>query len=780
MPAMSAHPPRPASPANTDVIAHLAQTFAAGRYDEVVTGARALTHRAPNDGLAHKLLGSALHALGQSEAAVAPLQTAARLLPGDAQTLSNLGNALAGAGRLDEAVAAHQGAIRLQPEAATPRYNLGCAYLAQQRKAEALEQFWQAFERSPQDRALAQLCREVLVELGDPALQLAFCRANVRLLPDDAAALAMLGGLLLEAGESGEAEAWLQQAVAVAPGSPVAWSNLCVALQNRAALGEAVAAGRRAAELAPDWALAHNNLGTALRDAGALAEAKASFLRALEVDPDYAQAYYNLGCACADLGDQAMARGAFIEAVQRTPRADWLLSGAHACRQVGDWDGAELLEAALQEQLADPAGLEVQRAHQVAPFAYLTTPGTTAAEQLRVARHFAARFSAYAPLPPRDAGMAPLPGAPLRIGLLSADFRDHATAHLLAGALEFLDRQRFHLVAYDYGPVRDDAYRQRLRGAIPTWVDVRELSDRQAAERMRADRIDIAIDLKGWTQGFRGGILAHRPAPLQMQWLGFPGTMGAPWIDYIIADPVVIPPGAEAGYSEQVLRLPQCYQPNDRRRAVAPRPDRAALGLPESAWVLAAFHQPYKITRPTFMLWMRVLRQVPDALLWLLEGDATAMAHFCQAAEEAGVEASRLVWAPHVPVAEHLGRLACADLALDTFPVNAHTTASDALWAGVPQVAWCGDTFVARVSASVVRAAGLGELVADSAAGYEALVLDLARDRARLADLRQRLAQQRLVCPLFDSAAFAADLARGLELAWERYRQGLPPAHLAV
>lgn len=764
-----------------EALATAAAHFREGRIDDAVCLARELAARQPGSGVANKLLGSALHAQGRHAEAVEVLRRAARQLPWDAQTLTNLGNALAAAGQSDEAIAVHRAAIGLLPDAATPRYNLGCALLAQGRREEALDALWQAYERAPADADTARLCRELLIELGDEAGLQRFCRLNLLHLPDDATAMAMLGALLLKdtAGDPGEAEGLLRAALLRMPDDAATWSNLGVALQAAGRAGDAVEAGQRAVALAPDWAQGHSNLAVALRDAGAWEESKAHCLRALSLDGECADAYYNLGCVCADLGEHALAREACIEAVKRAPRADWLLQGAHACRQLLDWDGAELLEGELFRLLAE--GALPTGAAALPPFAFLTTPGTDAAAQLAVARQFAARFAARPaqalPASAEDGGAA---DRPLRIGLLSADFRDHATAYLLTGVLEALDPAAFRLVAYDHGPATDDAYRRRLQAAIPAWVDLAGLSDFEAAQRMRADGIDIAIDLKGWTQGFRAGILAHRPAPVQMQWLGFPGTMGAPWLDYVIADAVTIPPGAEDGYSEKILRLPGCYQPNDNRREIAAPPPRAALGLPDAAVVLAAFHQHYKITRPTFELWLNVLRQVPDAVLWLLDASQEARAVLEGGAVATGVDPARLIWAPRLPVAEHLGRLAAADLALDVFPVNAHTTASDALWAGVPQVARCGETFVSRVSASILNAVGLPELVACDDAAYEALALGLARDAARRDALRVHLRAARDSALLFDSAAFARHLGAGLEAAWARYRQGLPAADIDV
>lgn len=757
----------------------LASDFGAARYEAVVAGVQPLLRKYPGFAPAHKLLGSALHAQGLCAEAVVALREAVRLGPHDAQAFTNLGNALAGLELFDEALVVQQEAIRLQPGNAALRYNLGCLYLQQQKRREALVQFCLAYERSPQDKALAQLCRELLLEFSDAMSSQRFCRLNVQHIPDDAGAWGMLGGLLLDdpLASKDEAESVLREAVRLAPDEATGWSNLSVALQNGSKYLEALKAGERAVSLAPEWAVAHSNLGTALRDAGFWLEAKEAFLQALSKDAECVDAYYNLGCVCVDLGEYETAREAYIEALKRAPKPAWLLQGAHACRQVVDWEGGELLEAEFARQLEQITGIAALSGQLPSPFAYLTTPGTTTEQQLQIARHFSTQFLGRTPLPP---SLTPQSDVRLRIGLLSSDFRDHATAHLLTGVLEALNASRFHLIAYDYSPPRHDEYRRRLLRIIPDWVSVLELSDLEAAQRIQADGVDIVIDLKGWTQGYRSGILAYRPAPVQMQWLGYPGTLGAPWLDYIIADPVVIPQGAEAGYSEKVLRLPGCYQPNDPQRVIGAQLSRAVLGLPEQAFVMAAFHQPYKITRDTFALWLRLLAQIPDAVLWLLEAPIMAQETLCRCAAEAGINPARLVWAPRMAASDHLGRLAAADLALDVFPVNAHTTASDALWAGVPQVARYGETFVSRVSASIVSAAGLAELVADSDAGYEALILDLARDRLRLQSLRQRLAAGRLQCALFDAAAFARHLEVGLEMAWARHQSGLRPAPLDV
>lgn len=757
----------------------LVEEFKRGNHGVVVDRLRVLLRQRPDFAPGFKLLGSALLQLGEVDDAVAALRQAVVLAPDDAQTHSNLGNALAALGQLEPALAAHREAIRRQPQRSSFYYNLGCVFLQKGEKTEALREFLQAFDCAPQDGDLAKLCRELFLEIGDEAGGEAFCRLNLGHLPSDAGAWAMLGGLLLNDPSASKAEALaaLREASRLEPADAAVWSNLSVALRYKTEWSAAIEAGERAVALAPEWGNAYNNLGIALRDAGRWHEAKAAFLAALNKDEACAPAYYNLGCICMDLGEHELAREGYIEAVKCEPNFAWLLQGAHACRQLADWEGAELLEGEMERQLSLADGKASLGEELPSPFAYLTTPSTSAAQQLQIASQFAAQFADRIPLPPR---LPVKDEKQLRIGLLSSDFRDHATAHLMTGVLEAINPGRFCLLAYDYSPPGDDAYRDRLHRVIPYWTNLASLSDEQAAQRIRADDVDILIDLKGWTQASRGGILAYRPAPVQIQWLGFPGTMGASWVDYILADSVVIPPGAENDYAEKVLRLPGCYQPNDVKRAEAKPFPRRELGLPEQAFVLAAFHQPYKITRKTFALWLRLLNQIPDSVLWLLEAPPMARENLCHAAQSAGVDLARLVWAPRLPLEAHLSRFAAADLALDSFPVNAHTTASDALWAGVPQVARCGETFVSRVSASIVRAAGLGQLVAFNDSDYENLVLRLAGDRGYLEQIRQGLAENRLSCPLFNTELFSRHLEAGLEMVCERHMAGLAPDHLVV
>jgi predicted O-linked N-acetylglucosamine transferase (SPINDLY family) len=350
------------------------------------------------------------------------------------------------------------------------------------------------------------------------------------------------------------------------------------------------------------------------------------------------------------------------------------------------------------------------------------------------------------------------PFSRLRIGYLSSDLHEHATAYLIAEVLEHHDRERFEVFAYSYGPEDGSAMRQRLRTACEHFIDIAREPDDLAARRIASDEIDILLDLKGYTMGDRLTIMAHRPCDIQVTWLGYPGTTGASFIDYLIADPFVIPSDAESFYSERIVRMPHCYQPNDRKRAQAEPLHRADYGLPEHAFVFCCFNQTYKITPEVFTVWMELLRAVPNSILWIFANNDLAKRNLLECAQAHGMGAQRIVFAPRLPNAQHLARYRVADLALDTFPYTSHTTLSDALWCGCPAVALCGKTFAARVSGSLLRVAGLPELVTHTLFDYEQLAVKLARDPQRLSELRARIAQARDNSPLFDSAAFTRDL----------------------
>jgi predicted O-linked N-acetylglucosamine transferase (SPINDLY family) len=372
-------------------------------------------------------------------------------------------------------------------------------------------------------------------------------------------------------------------------------------------------------------------------------------------------------------------------------------------------------------------------------------------------------------------------GGRIRVGYFSADFRDHATMHLMAGLLELHDRERFEVTGFSFGPVVRDVVRARVERACERFVEVGERSDREVAQLARELSIDIAVDLKGYTSDARPGIFAHRAAPVQVGYLGYPGTLGAGYVDYLIADRVLVPEGSEGYYAEQLVYLPHSYQVNDAKRRIAGRRyEREELGLPREGFVYCCFNNNYKIMPATFGSWMRILERVPGSVLWLLEDNAQAAKNLRAAAVVHGVQPERLVFAPRVVAGEHLARHRCADLFIDTLPCNAHTTASDALWAGLPVLTCLGEGFAARVAGSLVRAVGLPELVVESMEHYEELAVRLAGEPQRLEGLRRRLECNRGAAPLFDTERQARHLESAYALIHARHLAGLAPASFEV
>jgi protein O-GlcNAc transferase len=435
-----------------------------------------------------------------------------------------------------------------------------------------------------------------------------------------------------------------------------------------------------------------------------------------------------------------------------------------------DWDDLYAGEAKLLDLVRSGSG-------SVAPFPLIATRAS-AADQLLCARKWARRFVVRANEmflhQPRPESKR------LRIGYLSADFHQHATVSLIAELLERHDRSRYDIRAYSYGPDDGSAARRRIAGAFEHFTDIRSLSHRDAAARIFADEIDVLIDLKGYTRHSRPAIMAFRPAPIQVSYLGYPATTGAEWIDYAIVDRFVVPPDQQAFFSEKLAYLPCCYQPNDTRREVAAVPSRAQCGLPNERFVFCSFNNSFKLTPAFFEIWMRLLAAVPGSVLWLLEANALAKRNLCATAQSLGIDPNRLVFAPIVSPAEHLARQTLADLFLDTLPCNAHTTASDALWAGLPVLTCVGETFAGRVAGSVLTAAGLRELITFSLGDYERVALELASNAELRRGLRERLQRERATNPLFDMRQRARDIEALYTQMWEMWRAGQPPASIAL
>lgn len=561
-----------------------------------------------------------------------------------------------------------------------------------------------------------------------------------------------------------------RRAVAAAPGNPIAWVVLADAELDAGDGASGEAAARRALALAPGHPEALARLGRAQWLRGQHRAAADSLGQAARAAPRHPGIALWLGHVLEDIGEAEAAADAYARAHALAPGSAQIAAYLLAWRRrLCDWRGLDALSAQVRAAVA-------QGEAAVEPFAFLSEDGD-ALEQLRCARLNAIGVArAVRPLPPRG----PAGDGPLRIGLLSNGFGAHPTGLLTVAFLEALRTEpglEVHLFALNAGD--GSLVRQRLEAAT-TLHDVSALPHAAVAMRIRETGIDVLHDLRGWGGGGTPAVLAMRPAPVQVNWLAYPGTSGAPWIDYVLADGFVLPQALEAGFSEAVARLPRCFQPSDTRRAPAAPPARAECGLPDTGVVFCCFNNSYKTNPASFMRAMAVLRGVPGSTLWLLSGPGGGDERLRAAATSAGVDPARLVFMAKQPHAAYLARLQLADLFLDSNPYNAHTTASDALWAGCPVLTRPGRTFAARVAGSLNHHLGLGELnVADDRAFVE-LAIALGSDPARLHDVRLRLQQLRASSGLFDMPGFARDFAAMARAMADRHRSGLMPAPIQL
>jgi protein O-GlcNAc transferase len=581
------------------------------------------------------------------------------------------------------------------------------------------------------------------------------------------------GNVLHALDRTDEALIWLEKAIALSPKFADAHLNRGAIFLQRFELQSAIAEFDKAIGISPSDA-AYANRGSAFQRLGLIAEAHDSYSKAVEIAPSNPHHHFGLSEILRQLGkhDEAISElETTLELDRYFPFALGKLVSAR--RHIAEWRNFEHEQIALNEA--------VEARVVVDPFTILQV-SSSPAHQLICAKTFVANVA------PENCGerlrssTRPLSGSRLRIGYLSTDFHDHAVAYLMAGIFEEHDRSRFEVTAISCGPCQGGEMRNRLKAAFERFEDARFRSDEEIANLIRQHDINILVDLKGFTDGARPGILARRPAPIQLNYLGFPGTLGAPYIDYIIADRIVIPEGEQHHYAEKVVYLPDSYFPSDAKRRISSNaPTRCEVGLPDDAFVFCAFNKTSKITPTIFNVWMRLLAKTEGGVLWLMDGGPITRENLRRVAAERGVSGERLVFAPRVPPPdEHLARHRLADLFLDTLPYNAHTTASDALWAGLPVLTCIGSTFAGRVAASLLNAVGLSELVTRSLDEYEALALRIVRDTELQMTLKNRLAENRTTYPLFDTRRITRHIEKAFSEIWQRHCAGETPAFLAV
>ena len=782
----------------------------AGRLDDAEGRYRDILARNNGQPDAWHLLGTIAHQKGDLPRALQEIRRAIELDASNATYYCNLGNALLATGQVAAAESSYRQALQKQQAFPLAQFNLAGLLEQTGRRDEALSAYRHAISLKP-DFVEAHYNRALIhQERKDWTAATTGYEQTLRLRPDHAEAWNNLGLVLKEQGHLEQALECFRQAVRCRPGYAEAFNNQGVVCRDRGDVAGALDCYARALQLKPDYAVAYNNLGNLLLGMGRPSDAVSFLRRSVELQPESAESYSNLGAALQvlkrsheavdclraalklnpqdaramqSLGDISRDGGDTTEAIACYQRSLQLKPDClstlgqliHQLQHQCSWDDLPALTSRVLEALRQPVAAETQS--PLPPFAFLTMPVATSSRDQQQCSSRWAHYRARNAIkvdpwwkPASDsrqesgAGTASPEADRIRVGYLSADFRAHPVADLIVELFESHDRNRFAVTGYSYGPDDGSALRHRIASSFERFVDLRDASLADSIQRIVADRIDILVDLTGFTQHSRTEIAASRPAPVQVNYLGYPSTMGAEFIDYILVDHFIVPADRQPWYTENLVHLPCCYQVNDTRRKLSERsPTRADAGLPETGFVFCSFNSNYKITADIFGVWMDLLRSTPDSVLWLLESNREAPVNLRREAARRGIDPNRLVFAPRAPLPDHLARHQLADLFLDTFPVNAHTTASDSLWAGLPVLTLSGESFVSRVAGSLLTHLGLPELITMTLEDYRNRALALATSPDQLQELRRRLAANRHSMPVFDIKRST----RAIEAAYE-------------
>jgi len=716
--------------------------------------------------------GNALLTAGQYQEAIYCYQQAIALKADYPEAYWKWGNALLNLGDYPAALRSYELALAYKADYAEAYNNRGIALQNLQEVEMALESFNQAIALKPDysnyhnNRGLA------LHKLQRYAEETACYQQALALKPNFAEAYNNYGNALQSLQRYEEALSCYERALALKPDYAKAYFNRGNALQGLKHYDAALQSYAQALVLKPDYAAVFNSQGIVLHNLKQAEAAVNCYQRAIALQPDYVDAYCNLGQLHTTLKQYREAILNFDQAFNLQPDHEFLRGHRLKARmQICDWQDFDAERAAIADSIA--AGKNV-----ATPFEVLMMLDNPALQRKAAESWIAQSYSGIAGLQPLSAYAA---HDPIRIAYFSADFRTHPVAFLTAELFERHDRKRFEIFAFSFGPDTGDAMRLRLQAGFDRFLDVADSSDLEIARLARSLEIDIAIDLGGHTADSRPGIFALRAAPIQAAYLGYPGTLGASFMDYLLADRVVIPDGSRQHYAEKIVYLPGSFMPNDSQRLIAGQDfSRAEMNLPESGFVFCSFNNHYKITPAVFACWMRILKAVTGSVLWLSDSPDAAE-NLRREAVLQGVAGERLVFAPRLPdMAEHLGRQRLADLFLDTLPYNAHTTSSDALWAGLPVLTCPGESFPSRVAASLLTALDLPELIVESPLHYEQLAIELATDTGKYAAVKSKLAANRLTAPLFDTPAFTRHLEKAYLQIYHRLQNSLPPEDINV
>ena len=757
----------------------------------------------PHHSRSNELLAYIAGNAGDHRQALMYLQTACQADDSSREALYHLGNMYLAQGEFEQAIHFLRAALLKSQPFFEAAHNLGLAFANLEQHLEAVEYFSQALQLNPQSfEALSNLGNSYK-NLGQPENALPHQEKALEIAPQNPQCWVNLGVTLNELKQYQKALEAFDQAIQLQENYGEAWSNKGIVLKalglyedalkaQDIALGmnpqdahawsnksviylallrhqEALHACEQAITLQPHFAEAFYNQGIVFQELKQPAHAIQSLTQAIKINPDYQDAWVHLGNVYFSNKSYQEALLAYQTVLEINPDYPFLFGMMlHTKQQMCHWKDFDRDIQTLNAQ--------AQLGAKISPPFQFITLNDDEVLQLQVATTW---LQDKYPSKPVSSPLQMGSSNKIRIGYFSADFHNHATAYLMAEFFELHNKEKFEIYAFSYGPKINDEMRNRLIASFDRFIEVPELTDQLIAEQSRALKIDIAIDLKGYTQDGRPGIFSFRAAPIQINYLGYPGTIGSKHMDYIVADPLLIPEESQAFFSEKIIYLPNSYQPNDSKRKISDMPvTRAQMNLPEDAFVFCCFNNSYKITPEIFGAWMRILKSVPNSVLWLLKDNSWATENIFNEALAKEISPERIIFAERVNSVEHLGRQRLADLFLDTAPCNAHTTASDALWAGLPLLTLKTHCFAGRVASSLLKALELPELITSSLEDYERLAIQLAIEPNLLKSIEENLEKNRLTTPLFNTSLFTKNLEFAYTKIYQRYQAGLAPDHL--
>ena len=789
-----------------EVINQLINLYNKGYLKPVVEQAQSLIKQNPRAWVVWNIMGAASKALGQVDEAFEAFKKVTELNPTFAEGFNNLGIIFKDQGKLDEAISSYDKAISLKPNFPEAHNNKGNILKSQGQLDKAISAYSKALAIKPDYAEAFYNMGNVLQDQSQFSEAIASFDKALALKPDYVDAYNNMGNIFKDQGKLDKAILAYKKVLSLKPDYAEAHYNIGIALSDQGKLDEAITAFKKTLSIKPDYVEAYNNCGISLRDQGKFDEALSTFNKVLSFKPEFASAHFNIGVTLSDQGNFDEAIVAFNKALSFKPdysEAHYyigkvLINQLKLDEAIVSFDktlslnpnhaSARLLKIFQQARICDWASVANERPFWtrlgtkgkigMPVFPFLSLEDDPDGERLRSEINAQQKF-------PQTA--LPFPTIPttrpqrLRIGYFSSDYKEHPVAYLIPKLLEQHNRDAFEVFGYSLHESSQSEVRQRLINAFDCFADVKGLSDRDVALRARQDNIDIAIDLMGYTKHSRTGIFAYRAAPIQINYLGYPGTLGADFMDYIVSDQCLIPTENQNYFTEKQLYLPYTYMPTDNGRKLSNQSiTRSDFGLPANGFVFCAFNNNYKITRTEFDIWMRLMTKVKESVLWMRPSNKWAELNIKKEAQKRKVDPARIVFAERVTMEIHLARHRLADLFLDTFNYNAHTTATEALWAGLPVVTKMGKSFAARVAGSVINAIGLNELITESEEEYEALALELATHPERLAQIKANLEANRLTQPLFDTEQYTQHLETGYQMAYDRYFYGKEKQHIFV